>query len=375
MYLTARITIDLSNTAVELRPPSNFFGGVASVLTKGRWSTQEEIETYKLLAFAQSTYRALRDVGVSDVLRVAIGNEVIYEDFDERPDDFELAMEELERRLRRGVEPEPTKRLDLVLRHQDNVLTYVIDLSFRREHKLGEHPVDIRITAVPAELRRLTDETNAAHEQRMKAQFETQEQLDDATARWRAQLDRFVATLEGHFSSTLGIDGVTTLVSTAIPSERGRISLAHALTYGLPFYGFAMADLLYLSMWDLIWQRNLNMHDTYYGDPWTGGYYVGDEGWDYGVAQMTTPPVTTASIYGHGQPPGTDVLDQFASNPADAPTGGGWFGNLHGFFDVLDVVPWGGDGGDISSDDSSGGDSGSSCGSCGGGGCGGGGGD
>ena len=48
-----------------IEPGSNFFGGVANILTRGSWSTREEMETYKLLAFAQSTYRALRDMGVT----------------------------------------------------------------------------------------------------------------------------------------------------------------------------------------------------------------------------------------------------------------------------------------------------------------------
>src|SRR5947209_5072752 len=99
MYLRGRVTIDLEGTGIKLLPPRNFFGGVANVLTKGRWKTREELEIQKVLAFAQCANRALMDLGVNDVVRVAIGKEVIYEDMNERENDFGDAMTALQNKL------------------------------------------------------------------------------------------------------------------------------------------------------------------------------------------------------------------------------------------------------------------------------------
>jgi hypothetical protein len=72
MYLQGKLTIDLTDTQIEMRPPRNFFGGLANLLTQGHWGTPEALETYKLLAFVQSANRALRQLGVQNVIRVAL---------------------------------------------------------------------------------------------------------------------------------------------------------------------------------------------------------------------------------------------------------------------------------------------------------------
>ena len=129
MYLRGRLTIDLTDTRIALSPPRNFFGGVANLMTGGSWQTREAMETYKLLSFAQSANRALMDVGVKDVVRVSIGREPIYEDLRNTPDDFEAAMQALQQKLSQGYEPDPHSEFDLVLKHDDGVLRYVIDLA------------------------------------------------------------------------------------------------------------------------------------------------------------------------------------------------------------------------------------------------------
>ena len=46
MYFKGKISIDLTDTEVKLRPPTNFFGGVANLITKGSWSETSERETF-----------------------------------------------------------------------------------------------------------------------------------------------------------------------------------------------------------------------------------------------------------------------------------------------------------------------------------------
>src|SRR5438445_326244 len=106
MYLTALITVDLSYSNLVLRPPSSFFAGLANLLTEHHWSSHERVEVTGLLTFAQLTYRALRRAGVSDVIRVSVGDAAVYEDLEERRDDLVLANEALQKQLRALKDPD-----------------------------------------------------------------------------------------------------------------------------------------------------------------------------------------------------------------------------------------------------------------------------
>src|SRR6266851_4379561 len=192
MYLRGRLTIELVGTGIKLTPPRNFFGGVANLLVKGSWETREAMETYKLLSFAQSANRALMDMGVRDVARVSIAGDVVYEDLQNNPDDFDAAMQALKEKLSQGLEPDPHSDFDLVLKHDDGVLTYVIDLDFVREHQVGVDPVAIVVTAVPTELRRRTGEADEAYHDRVNAYFQDQPSFDSAQERWQAQFEGFL---------------------------------------------------------------------------------------------------------------------------------------------------------------------------------------
>ena len=54
MYFRGTISINLEGTQVEMKPPKNFFGGVATLLTQKSWSAPEERETFKVMALAQA---------------------------------------------------------------------------------------------------------------------------------------------------------------------------------------------------------------------------------------------------------------------------------------------------------------------------------
>src|SRR5438270_5585906 len=205
MYLRGRVTMDLTGTEIELQPPRNCFGGVANLMTKGRWKTAEELETHKLLAFAQSANRALMDLGVSDVVRVSIGTDVIYEDLQNRTDDFPAAMEALRVKLDAGFEPDPHSEFDLVLKHDDGVLNYVIDLDFVRRHRPGVDPVAITVTAVPSQMKKRDGESDAEYQDRLRSQFRGQLRWDDSQDLWEKQLNSFVERVADHVRTSVGV--------------------------------------------------------------------------------------------------------------------------------------------------------------------------
>ena len=254
MYLRGRVTIELVGTGIKLNPPRNFFGGVANLLTKGNWQTREAMETVKLLSFAQSANRALMDMGVRDVARVSIAGDVVYEDLQNNPDDFDAAMQALKERLAQGHEPDPHSEFDLVLEHDDGVLSYVIDLDFIREHRVGSDPVAILVTAVPSELRRREGEGDDAYQDRLRAYFQDQASFDRARERWEAQMQGFLEQIADHFRTTLGIADVHVESRTVMPRHRDPVALNTYTSFGYPLYGYNPGmDLAYMLMWDTLW--------------------------------------------------------------------------------------------------------------------------
>jgi hypothetical protein len=393
MYLKGTIEIDLTGTEVTLRPPSGFFRGVANVMTGGRWGTREEHETYKLLALSQAVHRVLGDLGVRDVIRLAVGPTVIYEDFNQRPDDFEPAMEELRRRIEMdGLELGPRGELDLLLAHDDGILKKTIDLDFHRDHKPGEWPLAIRVTAIPVELRREPEETDEAFETRLRSMLADQEAYDRfhdrLETRLRAFLDEIVAGLRGR----LGIENVRVSVQTEIP--RGGAFPASYTGFGGPFYGYdPTLDLAYMWLWSDLLGNGWGQRDYAYGgygawpDPSPGG------GFGVPAGETGREPVSVSGsgggadlqpgVLGSASGGGADLQPAAMSSEsaggadlqgAATEQGGGWLSSIADFFSGHSGDTGGDTGGgvDLSGDSGGGADSGSGCGNGdGGGGCGG----
>ena len=92
----------MKGTEPEITPPKNLFGGVANLLTGKSCSEKEEHETFKIMGLAQAVYRILKDMGVDNVARVALGDITIYEDLEDRPNDFLMAMAVLKEKVDDG---------------------------------------------------------------------------------------------------------------------------------------------------------------------------------------------------------------------------------------------------------------------------------
>ncbi len=352
MYLRGRLTLDLRGTRLQLKPPEGFFQGIANLLTQGRWQTKEEVETYKLLSFIQSVYNILAELGVKNVIRVALGEEVLYEDFQDTPNDLEIALKSLQSRLEEGMEPDPRSEFDMVLKHNDGVLTYVIDLDFLRVHKVGVPPVTVLVTAVPSELRREEMEAEEAYQERVLQYFQNQESFDSALTRWQEQFEAFIEQIRDRFLTYLGIQDVKLETRTILPHSRNREALETYARFGYPLYGFdLLTDLAYLLLWDWMWDRyRFRVYDVYYGDYGSPYIYVGDRGWGYEEVQRQPEPVL---VSGGG---GDLGLDQWT---ASSDSGGGGDVDLGGTTDISSDSGGGGwldSIGDFFSDSGGGGD-------------------
>ena len=353
MYLQGKLTIDLIDTQIAMRPPRNFFGGLANILTRGHWGTPEAMETYKLLAFVQSANRALRQLGVQNVIRVTLGADVIYEDQDDTPDDLTTAMQTLQDKVSQGYEPDPHSEFDMVLKHDDGVLSYVIDLDFIREHQVGVDPIVMTVTAAPSALRRGAEEDQDAYQQRISWYFETQDRFDQAVDAWEERLTSFLNHIADHFRTNFGIERLHIKTRRMWPDASDAERQQAFTTFGAPLYGYDPTyDLAHLWLWETLRAQHpfLN-HPVYVHERQRIESDVGGSA------------VDMRSDWGANDAGGGSTVDLGGERSASASGGGGWLSSIGDFFSDS------GGGGDVGGGSSDSGGGGSSCG---GGGCGGG---
>lgn len=347
MYLQGKISIDLRDTGIKLQPPKNFFGGVANLLTKQSWSTPYQQETFKLMAVAQAVNKILRDSNIDDVIRIAIGQTVVYEDFESVPNDFELAMQKLQREIKVGLDLGFLEKFDLIFQHNDGLLNYIIDFDIYREHEKDRSPIEARFTAVSSELKKEPDETQDEYVERTKEYFSCQEAFDQFRTQAETNFEQFLNKIAEPFKGEF-VDEVKIETQLRVVKKEKSVLINSSMPdmgYGSEFYGFDPTyDLYYLTYWhNRLGLQDLIMSDFYYVDP--SGDVLGQvtgEGWSSeNFNQFDSLPQSDT---------GSADIDITDANSA----GGGWLDSVGDF-----------SGGDFGGDTDS--SCGSSCGGCGGG--------
>ena len=342
MYFTSAVTVDLQGTQVQLKPPTSFFGGIANVVTGGSWAEKSDRETFTLMALVQSLNRVLRANGVDNVVRIAVGDKLIYEDSKHVEDDFQVAMGEMVRQVEGGLDLEGMDQFVFVLEHDDDVLRYVIEFDVCREHRHNVDPISVKITAVSSALRRGQAESGNDFYLRAGAYFASQEALDGFQGELARRFADFTGRVRDGLAKELGVEQIRVDRQTRV--ARTPDNWTPYTAYGQPFYGYdALWDLCYMDMWQaLMSSYRVGLSEFVYTEPDGRALTeVSGSGWQGGdFERFETLPAGEQAAAGEG-------------HVTTAPSGGGWLDSLG------DALGGGGDGGD-----------GGGCGGCGG--CGGG---
>ena len=302
----------------------------------------------------------LRKCGVDNVIRVAVGDVVIYEDSENIPNDFGMAMETLQRKASEGLNLEYLDQFDLILEHDDGILSYVIDFDIFREHQRGVDPIVIHITALSAELKRHSEESPEEFKARTAGRFASQRESNRFRQKLAGHFGKFLTKIREGLQRQLVVDDIRVVTSTRVVKKSAADQISVHTGYGDPFYGYdPVTDLYYMDTWhDQMAVHALSMNNFVYVEP--GGEVlteVASEPWTAENFDQFGEASVAESTDGGGGSIDTDGTKSDSG-------GGGWLDSVGDFFSDS------GGGGDVGGD--SGGDSGgSSCGSCGGGGCGG----
>jgi len=355
MYFNGTIGLDIAGTQLEIQRPSNFFGRIANTMTGGRFEKAEEQETYRIMALAQGINRSLKELGVNNMIRLAIDDRVIYEDKEHLEDDYRQAMDALQES---DIDPAglDLNELDIICEHDDGTLHYIIDFDIFRFHKPGTDPITINVAAVPKEMVRREGESDEKLESRVKAIFRDQKQIDDLKNKYQTQCNDFMASLKLSLEKNLGIeiekDWID--VKTCLPTKVDKDKYINEHSKNYTHFGPSLE--YYNPWWDLYYlhfmgealadQKDTCLMDVSIigsdGGP-ISGYESGITGSQYAATSLII------SQSGSGA-----SLDTRAGSSDSG--GGGWL-------DSLGFSSDSGDGADVG-----GSSCGSSCGGCGGGG-------
>ena len=377
MYLEATVTVDPSElTKVVPVKPTKIFAKLASVLSGGLGSKQEEHETFTAVAILQQLNIVLRAVGVDDIVRIGKDETIFYEDSEGKRGDFKEALAQFVNRAGHD-DLRLFNTLTLVLQHTKDGVDYLIDLRVNRAHTVGEHPIRIAINAFPSELNAQGDDDRVRSE--IQRIFRTQEQYDSFTSKYVALVESFVSELEAAFRRHMKVDAVHSSVRTKIVRPNGRVEnrkdIPHdraGISSDPAFYDYHGRDDAFFYAWlwaDHCHSHNIHCHDCVLVDE-SGKELsaIDSAGLEAGSSQMMNveTPLESTNL-GISAPAIAEVSTNSDANPDVVASGGGGEsgGWLSSFMDSIGDMSFGGDS-----------DGGSSCGgsSCGGGcgGCGGG---
>ena len=151
MYLNARLTVDPSAvTQLVKTKPTRGFGRLAGALSGGLKSSQQEQETFSALTIIQQLFMVLRSLGINDIVRISKDQEVLFDDVTGKPDDLKPALEQTIKKLGKQ-RLQVFESLTLVLLHNTQDQTCLLQLQVRRTHAVGEHPLQLVVNAFPRE--------------------------------------------------------------------------------------------------------------------------------------------------------------------------------------------------------------------------------
>lgn len=364
MYFSGELSIDPSQmTIINPVKPSKAFGKLFYFLTAGALSEKEEQETFSAVAILQQINRALRTMGINNIVHLAKDEIDFYLDAEGRENDLRETMESFRLETDR-FESELFEKLYLVIEHTDNGIKYLIKIAINRIHKVGEYPIKISVNGVLTDFAPADGESAAEITERMKPIFQSQEKYDTFRREKQALFNLFIDQLALALRTYIQVDDLHKTVDTQIIRPKKHIKDSREIEherYGQPIYGgYYGYDSLFF--YAFLWSAMSHNHHIHYDNVTVVDshgqemFSVGEEGFNAGDGAAMNPeadftPPESGDITYFGD-------NEFASEFSEA----GLLGDASGLGDTVSDSGWL-DGFDFGGGDFSGC---SSCSSCGG---------
>ncbi len=290
MYLSGTLTIDPSQiTMIKKVKPTKMFARVLSAITFGASSERLEHETFTAISILQQLNMALRSLKIKNVIRLAIDDYDFYLDDQGQDDDLKEAMFVMESKID-PIEAEYFNTIYFVVEHNTESIKYVIEISIKRKHKVGEYPIIVKVNGVLNDFRLETGETREMLMDKMGSVFASQESYASFVDSKRSEFNAFVDELELAIRKFIKVDDIYKDVAAKIIRPKERVEpgtrLSHEKTTDPVFYGYYGMDnfVFYSFLWgSMCFSHNMYVSDFILVDE-TGNNVmsVGEEGFNAG---------------------------------------------------------------------------------------------
>ncbi|MTI32661.1 hypothetical protein E1171_17715 [Cytophagales bacterium RKSG123] len=310
MYFEGIITIDPSHlTKIERKKPTKAFKRMLYYMTLGGVTEKQERETFTAVSILQQLNMAFSQKGISNIIRLSHDDIDFYLDDKGKKDDLKEALDLYDLKLGSAMSTHFDNLL-LVLEHEDELFKYLLEVQISRNHSVGEHPIEIKLTGLLKEF--------SAKEGNVKSKlenvFSSQESYDEFKREKHHEFSSFMSDLILCIKKSINVDDIHSEIKTKIvvsktkieskqDIRRNQVNGYHGLHYG--YYGFD--DFLFYSfLWASIGHGHSVMHSN--------TYYESETGSELGYLQE----VDSSSSYFDDSTAVEDRTDIFSENESEA---------------------------------------------------------
>ena len=301
MYYKAQVELNPSEiTLIERVKPSHVFGKMLHFLTAGLSSPEEEQQTFTAITILQQLNRALRDAGVTNIVRLSKDQIDFYFDEEGKKNDLKAAVETFQYEVDH-IEAEVFEDLKLVVEHETELLKLLIEIDVRRRHKVGAAPVTMVINGCMNDFRAKSGESVESFRSRIDGCFSDQESYDATLAKHRTAFDAFTNSLEQSLRKFIRVDELNIKKQNHMIRPRKKVKSRSDVIVNTPshrtagpvysrYHGWDDA-FFYAWLWsDLCYGHNVHTSNfMLVNDTGETILDVGEEGFDAGEVETLNP--------------------------------------------------------------------------------------
>lgn len=289
MYFSGNLSIDPSQaTEIDIIKPSKAFLRILNFVTAGSLDKKQERETFTAISILQQFNAVLRNLKITNIIRLCYNNIAFYEDTEGVEDDLTIALDAFTLDTD-TLTSELFESLMLVLEHHDDKFQYLIEIDIKRVHAVGEPPISLTVNALPCELNQAESDQESIRRKLESEVFSTQEQHDNFLAQKQVAFDAFMQSLELGVRKFIHSESLKSESKKKMlrPSSKSKRTECTQLPTREPVFhaypGSNVGDFVFYSLlWtSLTHSHDIHIHDTsILSDEGTSLLEIGEEGLD-----------------------------------------------------------------------------------------------
>ncbi|OHX64330.1 hypothetical protein [Flammeovirga pacifica] len=336
MYFEGNISIDPSQlTQIERVKPTKAFKRIFYYLTLGNVSDQIEKETFTAVSILQQINDVLLHLGIDNIVRLSHDGIDFYLDKEGKEGDLKEAFDKYDLEIDHSMSSH-YDQLVMVMEHEDSGFKYLLEIVINRTHKLGEYPIEIKVTGLLNQFKKEGKDREKLR-QEMSSVFENQEAHNKFKSNKLYEFEQFLNELKMAIIKLMKVDDVRAESKTKMVVPKAKVTseedMRHDQSYGqygvhYGYYGFN--DFLFYSMlWSSMSHDNhITVYDTHLESDMgedIGFYEEVDTTTDYFDDEVETDIEELGEMNNEADVTGSDFDSSDYDDDTTKSDGGSWF--------------------------------------------------